>query len=176
MEIEVGNIVRTEKNDQLNNIERKKQLTNFFFIAFFLVVVALQSFLSYNKNIPIRVEFATQAMFYFLTIIMMGAASYNLLKTIKSIFGLENHSFKNEVNQVRVALLIFAVCYTVRVIRNTLVVIYWTPCFTVHRDLTTNFVNTLFYLISDWFAIFAMILVHHNNYKERPADERSNSA
>lgn len=75
MEIEVGNIVRTEKNDQFNNIERKKQLTNFFFIVFFLVVVALQSFLSYNKNIPIRVEFASQAMFYFLTIIMMFAAS-----------------------------------------------------------------------------------------------------
>lgn len=136
-------------------------------------MVALQSFLSYNKNIPIRIEFATQALFYFLTIIMMIAASYVLLRTIKSIFGLENHSFKNEVNQVRVALLIFAVCYTFRVIRNTLVVIYWTPCFTVHRDLTTNFVNTLFYLISDWFAIFAMLSVHHNNYKEMPADDRS---
>ncbi len=136
-------------------------------------MVALQSFLSYNKNIPIRIEFATQAMFYFLTIIMMVAASYYLLRTIKSIFGIKNHSFKNEVNQVRVALLIFAVCYTIRVIRNTLVVIYWTPCFTVHRDLTTNFVNTLFYLISDWFAILAMLSVHHNNYKERPADDRS---
>ena len=77
---------------------------------------------------------------------------------------------------MRVALVIFAVCYTIRVIRNLLVVIYWTPCFTVHRDLTTNFLNTIFILSSDWFAILAMLIVHHINYKERPLVETSKAS
>jgi hypothetical protein len=47
----------------------------------------------------------------------------------------------------------------------------------VHRDLTTNFVNTIFYIISDWFAILAMLRVHHHNYsKEKPSHEEANQS
>jgi len=82
---------------QLQSIERKKKVFNYFFIAGFAFVVFLQSFISYNKTIPIRVEFATQAFFYFITIIVMAIASFNLLKTISSIFGLNNTAFLNEI-------------------------------------------------------------------------------
>ena len=82
MEIEVGSRFSTIKADQLKTIERKKKVYNYLFIAFFLLVVALQSYFSFDQEIPIRVEFGTQAMFYFLTIIMMAAASVNLLNTI----------------------------------------------------------------------------------------------
>ena len=167
--MEIGietNRVSPRKVLQLDTIERKKKVFNYLFISFFVLVVFLQSFISFNKTIPIRVEFATQALFYFITIIMMAIASFNLLKTISNIFGLNNTAFLNEISQVKYALVIFTVCYSLRVIRNSLVVYFWSPCFTVHRDLTTNFVNTIFYIISDWFAIFAMLRVHHHNYSK----------
>jgi len=105
----------------------------------------------------------------------MATASFILLKTIEKMFGLKNHAFMNEIREVRTALIIFAVCYTIRVIRNSLFVYFWEPCFTVHRDLLTNFVNTIFYFISDWFAIFAMLNVHHKNFNTKPELEKSAS-
>jgi UDP-N-acetylmuramyl pentapeptide phosphotransferase/UDP-N-acetylglucosamine-1-phosphate transferase len=98
MEIEVESRVSTKKVDQLKTIERKKRVYNYLFITFFLLVVALQSYISFDEDISIRIEFGTQAMFYFLTIIMMAVATVNLLNTIKKIFGLENNSLKKEVS------------------------------------------------------------------------------
>lgn len=148
----------------LRKIQNYKFWANLFFVSFFITVVILQSYISFTRSISIRVEFGTQALFYLLTIIMMAVASYVLLQTIKTIFGVENASFKKEIKEVKNALTVFAVCYLIRVIRNTLYVIYWKPCYTVHRDLLTNFVNIIFYLISDWFAIYAMLMVHHKNF------------
>jgi hypothetical protein len=85
------------KVSQLQNIEWKKKVFNYLFMAGFAFVVFLQSFISFNKTIPIRVEFATQAFFYFITIVVMAIASFNLLKTISSIFGLNNTAFLNEI-------------------------------------------------------------------------------
>lgn len=72
---------------------------------------------------------------------------------------------------MRLVLAMFGTCYTLRVIRNVLLVIYWGPCYTVHRDLTTNFLNTIFLLCSDGMAIFGILIVHHKNYKNPTVEE-----
>jgi len=65
---------------------------------------------------------------------------------------------------VKTALLVFTFAYSLRVVRNTIVTIFWAPCFPVHRQLTTNLVNLVFYLLSEWVAMFFMLRVHHRNY------------
>jgi len=97
MEITVGSEITKQREDRLQNLERKKLLYNYFFIAFFLLVVALQSWISFDKDISIRIEFGTQAIFDLFTIIMMVIASYNLFKTIERFFGTGNNSFRTEV-------------------------------------------------------------------------------
>lgn len=99
MELGIATLrVSQERVLKLATIERKKKLFNYLFVAFFMFVVVLQSFISYARQIPIRVEFGTQAFFYFITIIVMAIASFKLLKTINNIFGLNNTAFLNEIS------------------------------------------------------------------------------
>ena len=94
-----------------------------------------------------------------------------LINLIRSLFGDNNSAFDAEIKQVKRALFVFAFAYSLRVIRNTLVTIYWAPCFPVHRQLTTNLVNLIFYILSDWIAIFFMLKVHSKNYSAKPAEK-----
>lgn len=90
-----------------------------------------------------------------------------LIKLIRQIFGHNNANFDKEIKQVKIALFVFAFAYSLRVIRNTLVTIYWAPCFAVHRQLTTNLVNMIFYILCEWIAIFFMMQVHNKNYSAK---------
>lgn len=136
-------------------------------ILFFAWTISTQSFISFDPYISIRLEFGLQAFYYFLTLLAMIFFTRKLVLVIRKIFGDNNASFDAEIKQVKRALFVFAFAYSLRVIRNTLVTIYWYPCFPVHRQLTTNFVNLIFYLLSDWIAIFFMLQVHRINYSAK---------
>lgn len=68
--------------------------------------------------------------------------------------------------------MVFAFAYSFRVLRNAFVTIFWVPCFPVHRQLTTNFVNLIFYIMSDWIAIFFLLRVHDKNYGIKSIKEK----
>ena len=102
-------------------------------ICFFAFTITTQSFVSFDTNISIRLEFGLQAIYYFFTLFVMVIYTKKLIVLIRSIFGDNNSTFDAEIRQVKRALFVFAFAYSIRVIRNTLVTIYWAPCFAVHR-------------------------------------------
>jgi len=97
--------------------------------------------------------------------IVMTIFSNKLLSTIKRIFGSNNNAFKSQIKAIKIALIIFTCCYTLRVVRNTIVTIFWAPCFTIHRQLISDLTNIGFYFLSDWIAIYSMLKVHHKNFR-----------
>lgn len=153
------------KKEQFSILSKQK-LTKNILICFFVYTISTQSFISFDPNISIRLEFGLQAFYYFLTLIVMVYVTHKLIQLIRKIFGDNNAAFDAEIRQVKNALLVFAFAYSLRVIRNSLVTILWEPCFPVHRQLTTNLVNLIFYLLSDWIAIFFMLRVHNKNYSD----------
>jgi hypothetical protein len=62
------------------------------------------------------------------------------------------------------ALVIYAISFSIRVIRNTLVTIFWSPCFTVYSLLTTSLINVFFYILTDFIPIFFILRIHYKNY------------
>ena len=159
--------IRTE----IQEINKNQQRIKVGMVVFFIWTITTQSFISFDPNISVRLEFALQAFYYLLTLIAMIYFTRKLVLVIRSIFGNNNASFDSEILQVKRALVVFAFAYSLRVIRNTLVTIYWTPCFPVHRQLTTNLVNLIFYVLSDWIAIFFMLRVHSKNYSAKSQDK-----
>lgn len=69
-----------------------------------------------------------------------------------------------EIKQVYFALIIFAVSFIVRVIRNTVLVVIWDPCYTVNHLLFTSLFNLLFYIICDFVPVAVMLRMHQVNY------------
>jgi hypothetical protein len=62
------------------------------------------------------------------------------------------------------ALWIFGFSYVIRVIRNTVLVILWDPCYTVNYLFQTSSANFLFYILCDFVPVAIILKVHKANY------------
>lgn len=143
-----------------NNSKTKYNILTAVFIVIFVCSLTVQSIVSFSESITVRTEFATQAGLYFLTLCLIAACTTSLVKIIREMFGTVNEALENEIQQVQMALRIFAFSYVVRVFRNTILVLFWDPCFTVNNLIETSSLNLLFYVVCDFIPVAFMLRMH----------------
>ena len=68
-------------------IRKKSRNTTFALFFIFIVSIAIQCVFSFDKHVLIRLEFLTQAIFYFTTLLLMVLFTRWLVNLIKRIFG-----------------------------------------------------------------------------------------
>jgi hypothetical protein len=76
------------------------------------------------------------------------------------MFGTVNEALENEIRQVQWALLIFGFSFMIRVIRNTVLVFLWDPCYTVNHLVQTTVYNLVFYVLCDFIPVAFMLKMH----------------
>lgn len=54
--------------------------------------------------------------------------------------------------------------FSLRVIRNVAIVIWWKPCYCVNNLTSTSIINALFYLLAEFLPCFIVIAYHQRNY------------
>ena len=163
-QINLHKLSSEEQKIKVEEIRNEKRNSVIFLNSILVLSIIALSLVCFDNRISVRFEFCVQATDNFIVLATMISITKELIQQIRSVFGSDNQQFETEIKHMIIVLGINTISFSLRVIRNVVIVILWKPCYCVNQLTSTSIINAFFYLLAEFLPCFIVIAYHQRNY------------